>query len=68
VAGAITKQGGVEAINLKVAERYLEAFEELAKSTNTLIVPSNMADMATLVSSAMKIVGGDKAATSAKAG
>lgn len=56
VAAAITKEGGVEAINLKVAERYVEAFEELAKTTNTLIVPSNMGDIATLVSSAMKIV------------
>lgn len=56
VAKSITNDGGMEAINLKVAERYVEAFEELAKATNTLIVPSNMADMATLVSSAMKMV------------
>lgn len=57
IAAAIIKEGGVEAINLKVAERYVEAFGEIAKASNTLIVPSNMADMATLVSSAMKIVG-----------
>jgi regulator of protease activity HflC (stomatin/prohibitin superfamily) len=56
IAAAINKSGGMEAINLRVAERYVEAFEELAKTTNTLIVPGNMADMATMVSSAMKIV------------
>lgn len=66
IAAAIIKEGGVEAINLKVAERYVEAFGEIAKASNTLIVPSNMADMATLVSSAMKIVGSSPSTTNAK--
>lgn len=56
VATAIKAEGGVEAVNLKVAERYVEAFGEIAQAANTLIVPSNMADMATLVASAMQIV------------
>lgn len=64
VAAAITKDGGMEAINLKVAERYVEAFEELAKATNTLIVPSNLGDMSTLVASAMKIVEGSRSGAS----
>jgi regulator of protease activity HflC (stomatin/prohibitin superfamily) len=66
IAAAIIKEGGVEAINLKVAERYVEAFGEIAKASNTLIVPSNMADMATLVSSAMKIVGSSSGTAHAK--
>jgi regulator of protease activity HflC (stomatin/prohibitin superfamily) len=56
IAAAVSKEGGVEAVNLKVAERYVEAFGEMAKASNTLIVPSNLADMTTLVASALKIV------------
>ncbi len=67
VAASITKDGGMEAINLKVAERYVEAFEELAKTNNTLIVPGNMADMATMVASAMKIVEAGKPLARAEA-
>ena len=39
-------QGGLQAVNLKVAEHYINAFGILAKTNNTLIVPSNVADMA----------------------
>ena len=56
VAGAVCDPGGLEAVNLKVAERYIEAFEELARANNTLIVPSNLGDMSSLVASAMTIV------------
>ncbi len=60
VAGAVKEDGGLEAVNLKVAERYVDAFEELAKAGNTLIVPSNLSDVSSLVASAMKIVEGTK--------
>lgn len=56
VASAIQQNGGIDAVNLKVAEQYVQAFEELAKSTNTLIVPANMGDLAGMISSAMTIV------------
>ena len=56
VAAAVRDPGGLEAVNLKVAERYIEAFEELARANNTLIVPSNLGDMSSLVASAMTIV------------
>jgi regulator of protease activity HflC (stomatin/prohibitin superfamily) len=56
VAAAIQQHGGIDAVNLKVAEQYVQAFEELAKSTNTLIVPANMGDLAGMISSAMTIV------------
>lgn len=60
IAKATQEQGGMTAVNLKVAEQYVEAFSNLAKTNNTLIVPTNLSDMSTLVSSAMKIVEGTK--------
>src|SRR5438309_2571635 len=51
VAEAIVSPGGVNAVNLKVAEQYVAAFANLAKTGNTLIVPSNLSDLATLVTS-----------------
>jgi regulator of protease activity HflC (stomatin/prohibitin superfamily) len=62
IAGSINQTGGLEAVNLKVAERYVDAFEELAKAGNTLIIPSNLSDMGGLVAAAMKIVDSSKAA------
>ena len=58
VAAAMNEPGGMNAANLKVAEVYVEAFGNLAKAGNTLIVPGNMSDLATMVSSAMTIVSG----------
>jgi regulator of protease activity HflC (stomatin/prohibitin superfamily) len=60
VASAMSEPGGINAANLKVAELYIDAFGNLAKTGNTLIVPSNLADVATLVSSAMTIVSGTR--------
>jgi len=51
VAEAINSPAGMNAVNLKVAEQYVAAFGNLAKTSNTLIVPSNLADLATLVTS-----------------
>ena len=48
--------------NLKVAEQYVNAFAYLAKTNNTLIVPANMGDMATLITSAMTMLDRTKAA------
>lgn len=56
VAAAIQQPGGDMAVNLKVAEQYVNAFSNLAKQGNTLIVPGNLADMSSLVASAMTIV------------
>lgn len=56
VAMAIEKPGGMQAVNLKVAEKYVEAFSGLAKTGNTLIVPSNMADISSLIAGAMTVV------------
>ena len=56
VARAIEMPGGVQAVNLKVAEKYVEAFAGIAKAGNTLIVPSNMADISSLIAGAMSVV------------
>lgn len=56
VAMAIEKPGGLQAVNLKVAEKYVEAFSGIARTGNTLIVPSNMADLSTLIAGAMSVV------------
>jgi regulator of protease activity HflC (stomatin/prohibitin superfamily) len=56
VAGSIQAPGGMEAVNLKVAEKYVEAFAGLAKANNTLIVPANLADVSSLIATAMTVV------------
>ena len=56
VAAAIGAEGGLQAANLKVAQLYIEAFAHLAKAGNTLIVPSNLTDVASMVSSAMTVL------------
>ena len=52
VAEAISAPGGLSAVNLKVAEQYIAAFAGIAKEGTTLIIPSNMSDLASLVTSA----------------
>ena len=61
IAHAIQSQGGAEAVNLKVAEQYVTAFANLAKQGNTLIVPANLADMSSMIASALTIVSQKKA-------
>ena len=60
VAEAVRQPGGMEAVNLKVAERYVEAFGNVAKQGNTLILPANLADVGGMIASAMTIVKGTK--------
>ena len=56
VAAAIAGPGGMEAANLKVASQYIDAFANLAKSSNTMIIPSNVSDVAGVVASAMTVL------------
>lgn len=60
VAAATQTEGGMTAVNLQVAEKYVDAFGKLAKENNTLIVPGNLGDMSGMIASAMKIVEGAK--------
>jgi regulator of protease activity HflC (stomatin/prohibitin superfamily) len=59
VAAALSSEGGMQAANLKVAEKYVEQFGNLAKAGNTLIIPANLADAGSFVASAMTVL--DKA-------
>ena len=56
VATSIKEQGGIEALNMRLAEQYITQFGNLAKTTNTIIMPSNVADVAGIVATAMSIV------------
>jgi regulator of protease activity HflC (stomatin/prohibitin superfamily) len=59
VAEAIKLQGGYEAVQLRVAEQYITQFGELAKKSNTLVLPANVADVASMITLAMKSIGRD---------
>ena len=56
VAEAIGHEGGLQAANLKVAELYIQAFANLAKTGNTLIVPTNLSDVSSVIASAMTVL------------
>ncbi|MFM1987994.1 MAG: hypothetical protein RJA99_951 [Pseudomonadota bacterium] len=58
IAEAIQRPGGPDAVNLKVAEQYVQAFAQLAKEGNTLIVPANLAEMSSLVAGALSVAKG----------
>ncbi len=56
VAESIQAQGGLEAVQLRVAEQYLDQFGKLAKEGNTLIVPANLSDVASMIATAMTFI------------
>ena len=57
VAEAIKLPGGYEAVQLRVAEQYIGQFGELAKTSNTIVLPANVADVGSMIALAMKVVG-----------
>ena len=60
IAAAIREPGGDQAVQLKVAERAVDAFAQLAQKNNTMIVPGNMSEVSALIGTAMTLF---KAAT-----
>lgn len=60
IAGAIKSDGGDEAVQLRVAEQYIETFGNLAKSGNSLIIPSNLSDVSSIIASAMSVIKHDR--------
>jgi regulator of protease activity HflC (stomatin/prohibitin superfamily) len=60
IAAAIESQGGLQAVNLKVAEQYVAAFAEIAKAGNTIVVPQNLSDIAGLVTAATSVLKAQK--------
>lgn len=55
-AAAIREPGGADAVSLKVAEQYVSAFANLAKTNNSLIVPANLGDLSSLIASTLQVV------------
>lgn len=53
VGEALSAPGGHEAANLEVAKKYLDQFGKLAKENNTMILPGNLTDVASMVATAM---------------
>ena len=56
IALAINEKGGQDAVNLRVAEQYIKEFGKLAKESNTMIIPSNMADLSGLIATSMSVI------------
>ena len=56
VAEAIKLPGGYEAVQLRVAEQYIGQFGELAKESNTLVLPANVADVGSMITLAMQAI------------
>jgi regulator of protease activity HflC (stomatin/prohibitin superfamily) len=56
IAAAIQQPGGQEAVNLKVAEKAVEAYAQLAQKNNTMIVPGNMSEVSALIGTAMTML------------
>jgi len=56
VAGSIQAEGGFEAVQLRVAEQYLAQFGNLAKTGNSLVIPSNLADVGSMIAAAMTVI------------
>ena len=56
IAAAIREPGGEQAVQLKVAERAVEAYAQLARTNNTMIVPGNMSEVAGLIGTAMGLL------------
>jgi regulator of protease activity HflC (stomatin/prohibitin superfamily) len=58
VAEAISSEGGVEAVQLRVAEKYVEQFGHIARTTNTVVLPANLADVGSMITLAMNVLKG----------
>src|SRR5512143_1329346 len=56
VASSIQADGGFEAVQLRVAEQYIGQFGHLAKAGNSLVIPSNLADVGSMIAAAMTVI------------
>ncbi len=56
VAEAIQDPGGYEAVQLRVAEQYIGEFGELAKTSNTLVLPASVSDVGSMIALAMNVI------------
>lgn len=56
IALAVNEKGGMNAVNLRIAEQYLSEFGKLAGTNNSLIIPTNLGDVAGMVASLTKVL------------
>ncbi len=56
IASAIQQDGGKDAVNLRIAEQYIMEFGKLAKTNNTMILPTDLSDIAGIVAAATKVI------------
>jgi regulator of protease activity HflC (stomatin/prohibitin superfamily) len=56
IAAAIQSPGGEQAVQLKVAEKAVDAYAQLAQKNNTMIVPGNMTEVSALIGTAMALL------------
>ncbi|MFQ5628851.1 MAG: SPFH domain-containing protein [bacterium] len=56
IAAAINERGGQDAVNLRVAEQYIQEFGKLAKTNNSIIIPSNLSDLSGMIAAAMTVI------------
>jgi len=56
IAKSINEEGGMNAVNLRIAEQYLTEFGKLAKTNNSMIVPANLSDIAGVISSITSVI------------
>ncbi len=67
IASAINEKGGVNAVNLRIAEQYLNEFGKLAGTNNSIIIPSNLSDIAGMIKAAASVIK-DQTASKDKSG
>lgn len=60
IASAIQDEGGKDAVNLRIAEQYLGEFGKLAGTNNSLIIPTNMADISSIIATATSVLDATK--------
>ena len=58
IAQSIQAPGGFEAVQLRVAEQYVEQFGKLAKEANTLVLPANLSDVGSILTLALNVIKG----------
>ena len=56
IAHSINEEGGVSAVNLRIAEQYLTEFGKLAQTNNTMIVPADLSDISGVISSVTSVI------------
>ena len=66
VAESLSLTGGETAANLRVAEKYIAEFGNLAKENNTMIIPANMGDISSMVATVMSVLGHAKQGSETK--